>query len=170
MRERCPYDQKQDEKSLQKGLSPEDAVKSVKKGVHTGFEITAMLLLCGISPEKTQRALGIPERKYLNYALSESYYLINSLYNNETRPDPRVDLSCGNSTVSDLYGAMKRFEEHNHNVLKYRSHVLVRKAAAIHKWITSPWDFKNIIEKTICSPIYAKAMIKRKLGKRRLKK
>ena len=161
------------DKALKKGLSPEEAVKSVKKGIHTGFEITAMFLLCGVNPEKIERALGIPNRKYFNYALSESYYLINSLYNNEIRLDPRVNCSGGNSTVSDLFGAMKRFEEHNHYVLKYRNHVLVRRAVKIHKWITSPWDFKNAVEKIICAPIYARTLLKRKLlliGRKRLNK
>ncbi|MBQ6264309.1 MAG: LicD family protein [Clostridia bacterium] len=161
------------EKSLKKGLSPEEAVKSVKKGIHTGFEITAMLLFSGISPDRIEYILGIPQRKYFNYALSESYYLLNSLYNNEIRIDSRVKKSAINNDISDLYGAMKRFEDHNHYVLKYRNHFFVRKAVIVHKWITSPWDFKTIIEKIVCAPIYARTLLKRKLlliGKRRLNK
>ena len=161
------------EKLLKKGLTPEDAVKSVKKGIFTGFEITAMLLFSGVSLDKTEQALGIPKRKYLHYALSESYYLINCLYNNEIRLDSRVNISNKSTSVFNLTGAMKWFEGYNHNVLKFRNHALVRRAVRIHKWITSPWDFKNIIEKIICSPIYAKALLKRKLllmGKKRQNK
>ena len=161
------------EKSLKKGMSPEEAVKSVKKGIFTGFEIIAMMLLSGLSPEKIEQALGIPKRKYLLYALSESYFLLNCLYNNEIRLDTRINFSNENTAVFNLNGAMKRFEGYNHNVLKFRNHSLVRKAVKLHKWITSPWDFKNIIEKIILWPVYAKALLKRKLllmGKKRQNK
>ena len=161
------------EKSLARGLTPEEAVKNVKKGIFTGFEIIAMLLFCNVKPDEIGKALGIPDKRYFHYAISESYFLLNCLYNNEIRLDPRVNFSNENAEIFNLYGAMKRFEGYNHNVLKFRNHSLVRKSVKLHKWITSPWDFKNIIEKIILAPVYAKALLKRKLllmGKKRLNK
>lgn len=160
-------------KSLKMGRNAEEAVKEVKKGIFTGFEILAMMLFCKINVNEICLSLGIPGEKYLCASIRESYYLINCLFNNEVRADNRLNVSTSVSYIYNLQSAMRRFENFNHSVLKFRSHHFVRKSVNFHKWVTSPWDFKNIIQKIICSPIYARVLIKRKLlllGKKRQNK
>ncbi len=158
---------------LNKGNSPEESILKTKKGLYNGFEIEAMLLFGKVDISEIISALGIPEKKYFLYALNESYYLLNCLYNSEVMPDPRIYNATGNSTVFNMTTAMKRFEGYNHKVLKFRNHHFVRRAVKFHNWSTSPWDFKSFIDKILCFPFFAKALLSRKLllmGKKRQNK
>ncbi len=159
--------------SVRKGMSFEQAVASVKKGIYTGFEIQAMLAQSGATADGISKALGIAGDRYLRHSLSNSLYLLNTLYNNETKPDTRLYSACENSSYVGMRNSLRNFLSLNQRTLKFKNHFFVRRAIKFHDWLNSPWDFKSPLEKAICAPFFAKTLIKRKLylkGKQRLNK
>ncbi len=157
------------EEPLKKGLSPEDAVLLSDKAIYTGFELQAMLCQCGVKPEEIIRAFGIPNLDIFRAVCAESLNLLNCLYNNDVRSDPRV-YQTENSSVLTYRNAQRYFLHNNNNALKFKGHSLVSRTLRLTADINSPWDFKSPLQKLLCAPFFLRTLLRRKLilmGKRR---
>ncbi len=160
------------EKPLKKGVEASEAVSKVKKGIYSGFEICAMLAACGKNAGEIAGALGIPGEKYLKYSFNNSFFLLNSMFNNDIKSDQRTN-SASEKGIDVVKYAILRFFMLNNGALKFKSHFFVRRAIKFHSWVTKPWDIKNPLEKIILAPIFARTLIKRDLlllGKKRMNK
>ncbi len=161
------------EKKIKKGVAPDEAINTVKRGYFTGIEIIVMLSLCGLDNAQITGIIGAMDEKYLHYAFADGYYLLNNLGGNDAHTDKRLAPVETTTSGRSVFNVLDDYFFRTYKAVKYRGRFFVRLATKIHNWHNIPWDDKSIVGKLFSAPFYARTMFMHAFtmhGRKRLNK